>query len=109
MFRMPYLVVGSLATRPREDGAVFIQNRSPMTNRSLLLCHQVAQKRFPYLVREGGWMNNREVAVRCDNVARRGVRGTSGSTANSTGQLKDLFGPYKEKNIMHNYEVDVWM
>ena len=36
-------------TRPREDGALFPQDRSPMANRSFLLCQRWLKKVFPSL------------------------------------------------------------
>ena len=43
------LVVRPLTTRPREDGALFPQDRSPMANRSFLLCQRWLKKVFPSL------------------------------------------------------------
>ena len=43
------LVVRPLTTRPREDGALFPQDRSPMANRSFLLCQRWLKNVFPSL------------------------------------------------------------
>ncbi|CAN0438611.1 unnamed protein product, partial [Ectocarpus sp. 13 AM-2016] len=39
--------VGPQTTRPREDGAFFPQERSPMANRSFVLCQRWLKNVFP--------------------------------------------------------------
>ena len=43
------LAVRPFTTRPREGGALFPQDRSPMANRSFLLCQRWLNKVFPSL------------------------------------------------------------
>ncbi|CAM9291041.1 unnamed protein product, partial [Ectocarpus sp. 6 AP-2014] len=43
------LAVTPLTTRPREDGALFPQDRSAMANRSFLLCQRWLKNVFPSL------------------------------------------------------------